>query len=109
MENRYEGDRFKPDENDAYSVFTSFADNGTTADPERRLPTYCLLDEEDGGYIAFTTDDGLAERLARELNVLHELRAILNETDRPSHNRVAQCQLALDRAGLPTPIPTEAV
>lgn len=56
----YEGDRFKVEENDYYEVITSL----DTAGP---LPTYCILDEEEGGYIAFTTSKKEALRITHAL------------------------------------------
>jgi hypothetical protein len=42
-------------------------------------------------------------------SVLHDIRRIASETDRPSHARLARIQNRLDDAGLPTPIPVESV
>lgn len=63
----YEGDRYKVDENDGYQVIRHLKFHETELTPVS-LPTYCILDEEDGGYIAFITDEGQANYICDILN-----------------------------------------
>lgn len=67
-EKPYEGERFKDCEAfDYYSVVGTIPGMPTTR------PAWGILDEEDGGYIAFCTDEKSAIRIAGALNSLVEL------------------------------------
>lgn len=75
----YEGDRFKVMEaGDHYSVVFTEAVCHTSDDriwvcppaqPGTVHPAYGILDEERGGYIAFTTSNGEAEQIVHALNL----------------------------------------
>lgn len=62
MSTPYEGDRYKVEESDYYTI------TGTVPYARFEKPAYCVLDEEDGGYIAFCTSEKQANELVDVLN-----------------------------------------
>lgn len=62
-ENNYEGARFKDTE-----AFDYYAIVGSVPGAEFEKPAWGILDEEDGGYIAFCTDEASAIKIADALN-----------------------------------------
>ena len=59
----YEGERFKVEDSEYYSV------SGKVPSFEYKdKPAWCILDEEDGGYVAFCTDQKSANFIVDTLN-----------------------------------------
>lgn len=59
--------RFSVESSDYYRVTRNFQYDEVKLTPVE-LPTYSILDEEAGGYIAFTTDEEQANFIADALN-----------------------------------------